>query len=117
MEKVKILFFSADPKSAPPHGRAPRLLLDVEVREIRQKVRTARYRDDLDLDTHLARRTLTALEAELKRREKHLREHDARDVIQLEQQNSSPLPKPPTARSRAARAFLRAPVFLCRAPF
>ncbi|HEX2208776.1 MAG TPA: CHAT domain-containing protein [Longimicrobium sp.] len=57
MEKVKVLFFSADPNSAPPHGRASRLLLDVEVREIRHKVRTARYRDDLDLDMHWATRT------------------------------------------------------------
>lgn len=57
MEKVKVLFFSADPASVPPHGLHARLQLDAEVREIRQKVRTARYRDDLDLDTHWAMRT------------------------------------------------------------
>lgn len=57
MKKLKIQFFSADPKSAPPHGHARRLLLDEEVREIEQKVLTARYRDDLDLDTHWAMRT------------------------------------------------------------
>ncbi|HEX9938230.1 MAG TPA: CHAT domain-containing protein [Longimicrobium sp.] len=57
MEKVKVLFFSADPNSAPPYGRDQRLLLDAEVREIRQKVRTARYRDDLEIDTHWATRT------------------------------------------------------------
>ncbi|HEX8694432.1 MAG TPA: CHAT domain-containing protein [Longimicrobium sp.] len=56
MEKVKILFFSADPNSAPPHGRNRRLLLDEEVREIHEKVRKARYRDDLDLDTRWATR-------------------------------------------------------------
>jgi TPR repeat protein len=57
MEKVDILFFSADPNSAPPHGHGSRLLLDDEVREIGQKVRTARYRDDLALDTRWATRT------------------------------------------------------------
>lgn len=57
MEKVKILFFFADPKSALPYGGARRLLLDEEVREIEQKVLTARYRDDLDLDTRWATRT------------------------------------------------------------
>ena len=57
MSKVKILFFAADPLSAPPVGTDARLLLDVEVREIRHKVRTARYRNDLDFDTHWATRT------------------------------------------------------------
>lgn len=57
MNKARILFFAADPHSAPPHGSHPRLLLDEEVREIRQKVRTARYRDDLVFDTHWAART------------------------------------------------------------
>ena len=57
MEKVKVLFFSADPKSAPPQGHDRRLLLDEEVREIEQKVLTARYRDDLELNTRWATRT------------------------------------------------------------
>lgn len=56
MKKSKILFFSADPNSAPPHRHDSRLLLDEEVREIRQKVRMARYRNDYDFDTHWAAR-------------------------------------------------------------
>lgn len=63
MKKAIVLFFAADPNSAPPHGHGSRLLLDEEVREIRQKVRTARYRDDLDLDTHWAARTDDLLQA------------------------------------------------------
>lgn len=57
MKKATVLFFSADPNSAPPYGDGARLLLDEEEREIRQKVRTARYRDDLALDTRWATRT------------------------------------------------------------
>ncbi|MEW5925935.1 MAG: CHAT domain-containing protein [Gemmatimonadota bacterium] len=57
MKRATVLFFAADPNSAPPRGGASRLLLDVEVREIRHKVRTARYRDDLVLDTRWATRT------------------------------------------------------------
>ncbi|MBV9773018.1 MAG: hypothetical protein JO040_03675, partial [Gemmatimonadetes bacterium] len=63
MEKVKVLFFSADPKSAPPHGYGRRLLLDEEVRKIQKKVRTARYRDDLAFDTRWAMRTDDLLQA------------------------------------------------------
>jgi len=55
MKKAKVLFFAADPHSV-RSGSAPRLQLDVEVREIRQRVSTARYRDDLDFDTHWAAR-------------------------------------------------------------
>jgi TPR repeat protein len=57
MKKAKVLFFAADPNSAPPHGHGVRLLLDDEVREIDHKVRTARYRDDLAFDTRWAART------------------------------------------------------------
>jgi hypothetical protein len=56
MSKVKILFFSADPLSRPPHGREPRLLLDEDVREIRAKVRAAEHRDALEFDYRLAAR-------------------------------------------------------------
>jgi hypothetical protein len=56
MSKVKILFFAADPKSAPPHGRAPRLLLDEDIREIRVKVRASEHRDAFEFDYRLAAR-------------------------------------------------------------
>ena len=45
-----------------------------------------------DLDGHLARRTLESLDAELKRREKILRNNDARDVLELEQRSRDVLP-------------------------
>ena len=56
MSKIKVLFFAADPLSASPDGRSPRLLLDEDVRQIRQKVRAAEHRDALDFDLRLAAR-------------------------------------------------------------
>jgi hypothetical protein len=55
MSKVKVLFFAADPQSI--DGRKRRLLLDVEVRQIRRRIQAARYRDHLDWDAHWATRT------------------------------------------------------------
>lgn len=63
MSKVKILFFAADPNSAPPHGRAPRLLLDEDIREIRVKVRASEHRDALEFDYRLAARQDDLLQA------------------------------------------------------
>ncbi|MEU8262181.1 FtsK/SpoIIIE domain-containing protein [Micromonospora sp. NPDC048999] len=40
-----------------------------------------------DLDAHLARRALISLNAELRRREEMLREHGAKDLIELEQRH------------------------------
>jgi TPR repeat protein len=56
MTRIKILFFAADPLSAPAYG-ADRLMLDEDVRRIREKVRSAEYRDSLDFDFRLAART------------------------------------------------------------
>lgn len=56
MTGIKILFFAADPLSAPAYG-ADRLMLDEDVRRIREKVRSAEYRDSLDFDFRLAART------------------------------------------------------------
>jgi hypothetical protein len=55
MSKATVLFFAADPLSAPPGGM-PRLLLDEDVRRIRTKVRAAEYRDALQFDLRLAAR-------------------------------------------------------------
>ncbi len=63
MEKAKILFFSADPNSAPPHGSTPRLRLDEEVRRIREKVRASEHRDALEFDYRLAARPDDLLQA------------------------------------------------------
>lgn len=61
MSKVEVLFFAADPLSADGYQR--RLLLDEEVRQIREKVRAARHRDDLDFDMRWATRTDDLLQA------------------------------------------------------
>src|SRR5215217_6390443 len=63
MSKVKVLFFAADPLSAPPDGHTARLMLDEDVRQIRQKVRAAEHRDDLEFDLRLAARTDDLLQA------------------------------------------------------
>lgn len=55
MERVKVLFFSADPLSISPGG-GPRLHLDEEVRQIQQRVRAAEHRDQLDFEFHLVTR-------------------------------------------------------------
>jgi hypothetical protein len=60
MNQVEVLFFAADPKSV-PSGR--RLLIDEEVRQIEAKVRGARYRQHLRLDTRWAARTDDLLQA------------------------------------------------------
>jgi TPR repeat protein len=56
MSQVKVLFFAADPLSVSTGG-PPRLLLDVEVRQIRRRIEAAKYRDELDLDVRWATRT------------------------------------------------------------
>lgn len=56
MRKVKILFFAADPFSAPPYGRAARLKLDEDIRQIREKVRASEHRGVLEFDLRSAAR-------------------------------------------------------------
>lgn len=63
MRKVKVLFFAADPHSTAPHGRAPKLGLDEDIRQIRGKVRGAEYRDALDFDFRMAARTDDLIQA------------------------------------------------------
>lgn len=63
MSKVKVLFFAADPLSAPPDGRLRRLRLDDDVRQIREKVRAAEHRDALEFDFRLAARPDDLLQA------------------------------------------------------
>jgi len=63
MSNVKVLFFAADPLSAPPDGHVSRLLLDEDVRQIREKVRAAEHRDALEFDVRWAARTDDLLQA------------------------------------------------------
>lgn len=61
MSKIKVLFLAADPRSA--YGQAPRLLLDVDVRQIHETLCAAKYRDALELDLRLAVRGRDVLRA------------------------------------------------------
>lgn len=83
MSKVKVLFFAADPLSA--HGRAPRLLLDEDVRQIRRKVRAAEHRDALDFDFRLAAQADDLIQAlsETLPRVVHFSGHGDRDGLVL----------------------------------
>lgn len=63
MSKVNVLFFAADPASALPGSPSARLLLDEDVRRIRQKVRAADFRDHLEFDVHWAARADDLLQA------------------------------------------------------
>lgn len=63
MSKVKVLFFAADPLSASPDGRKPRLLLDEDVRQTREKVQAAAHRDAIDFDFRLAARADDLIQA------------------------------------------------------
>lgn len=63
MSKAKVLFFAADPLSVPQPGARPKLRLDDEMRQIREKVRAAEFRDALDFDFRVAARTDDLLQA------------------------------------------------------
>jgi TPR repeat protein len=85
MSKATVLFFAADPLSALPGGRPPRLLLDEDVRQIRQKVRAAAHRDALEFDVRWATRTDDLLQALLERRPQvvHFSGHGGSDGLVL----------------------------------
>lgn len=63
MKKAKVLFFAADPHSAPPYGRSGRLLLDEDIRAIQAKVRASDHRDALEFDYRLAARSDDLIQA------------------------------------------------------
>jgi hypothetical protein len=85
MRKVKVLFFAADPLSAPPDGRASRLRLDEDVRQIRQKLRAAEHRHALDFDFRQAARTGDLIQAlnETRPQVVHFSGHGKRDGLVL----------------------------------
>jgi TPR repeat protein len=85
MSKATVLFFAADPLSAPPDSRTPRLLLDEDVRQIRQKVRAAEHRDALEFDVRWATRTDDLLQALLETRPQvvHFSGHGTSDGLVL----------------------------------
>lgn len=57
MSKVKVLFFAADPLSMATAVKGPRLLLDVEVEQIRKRVGASVFGNMLAFDWRLAART------------------------------------------------------------
>jgi hypothetical protein len=67
MDKAKVLFLAADPFSADPRRtpeeQQPRLRLDVEMREIMDKIRGTAYRDSLEFIARTAVRTNDLLQA------------------------------------------------------
>jgi TPR repeat protein len=67
MSKVEVLFFTADPRSGSPGGSDP-LQLGREMREIRDKVGTARHRRALTFDWNPAARSDDLLQALLDKR-------------------------------------------------
>lgn len=67
MNKAKVLFLAADPRSADPrkpwNEQPARLHIDVEMREIMEKARAAEYRDSLEFVARWAVRTDDLLQA------------------------------------------------------
>jgi TPR repeat protein len=83
MSKIKVLFFTADPLSV--DGRAPRLQLDKDAREIRDRVRAAEHRDALDFDFWQAARARDLLQAlnQVRPQVVHFSGHGDRDGLVL----------------------------------
>lgn len=74
-EKIRVLFFAADPLDK------QRLRLDREVRDISQRLRMAKYRDSVELESRWAVRTGDLLQAlnEVKPRIVHFSGHGSED--------------------------------------
>lgn len=74
-EKIKVLFFAADPLDE------QRLRLDREVRDISERLRMAEYRDSVELESRWAVRTQDLLQAlnEVKPRVVHFSGHGSED--------------------------------------
>jgi hypothetical protein len=94
MSKVKVLFFAADPRSAGPGGQGRRLLLDREVRRIREILRAAEYRDRVEVDVRWAARPDDLLQAlnETRPQIVHFSGHGGEDGLVLEGEEGNPHP-------------------------
>lgn len=93
MREITILFLAADPLTA-PHGRSPRLLLDEDLRQIRQKVHAAEHRDALRFDFRMAARADDLLQALLEVRPQvvHLKGHGESEGLLLIGNDGRPRP-------------------------
>jgi len=92
MSKAEVLFFAADPLSAPPDGGDPRLLLDEDMRQIRKKVRAAPYAKGLEFDCHWAARVDDMVEAleETRPRVVHFSGHGTTEGLMVVGDDGSP---------------------------
>lgn len=91
MSRATVLFFAADPFSAPPGG-GPRLQLDRDVRLTREKVRGAPYHKLLTFDYWLAARPDDLIQGlnEQSPRVVHFSGHGTSDGLVLEATDGSP---------------------------
>jgi len=94
MSKVKVLFAAADPSSAAPGSRTSRLLLDEDVRSIREKVRAAEHRDALVFDFRMAARPDDLLQGlnEVRPQVVHFSGHGGRDGVDVVGADGQPHP-------------------------
>jgi len=96
-EKIKVLFFAADPLDE------QRLRLDREVRNISQRLRMAKYRDSVELESRWAVRTGDLLQAlnEVKPRVVHFSGHGSEDdELLFEDEAGNPKPVSKEAMTR-----------------
>jgi membrane-associated phospholipid phosphatase len=91
VSKATILFFAADPLSAPPAGGL-RLQLDRDIRGILEKVRAAKLRDALMFDFRLAARADDLIQAlnEVSPRVVHFSGHGSSEGVVLEGRDGGP---------------------------
>ena len=106
MSNATVLFFAADPFSAPPGG-GPRLQLDADVRLIRQKVRAGIYRDSLVFDYRLAARADDLIQVlnEISPQVVHFSGHGSSDGLALEGMDGGAHLVPPAALEDLFRVF------------
>lgn len=108
MSRVRVLLFAADPLSAPPHGSAPRLRLDEDVRQLREKVRAAEHRNAIEFDVRWATRTDDLLQAlhETRPQVVHFSGHGSREGLLLTDRDGvHPQPVSAPALAGLFRAF------------
>ena len=107
MSTARVLFFAADPHSAPPNGSNPRLQLDEEMREIRMRVRAADHREHLVFDSRPAARTEDLLQAlnETPPQVVHFSGHGGSDGLVLVGKDGKPHPVGADALRRLFTVF------------
>jgi len=107
MSQIKVLFFAADPASADRDNPDPRLLLDEDVRRIREKVRAAEHRDAIDFDHRWAARPDDLIQAlnEVSPQIVHFSGHGGRQGLVLVGEDGYPQTVPAAALTRLFTAF------------